>query len=184
MKRALAWLFIFLAFLVGVLLALRLFVFDLAQSVGDDMRPTLGRGAWLVVNRLAEPRRGDLIMMRRGDSEAFLVRRVVALPGERIAVVGGRPVVGTHEARQDDVRPIAIAGRMLTEMRETLDDRSWRVLVDKAQARKDLSEQRVDGYFVMADNRDHGADSRDFGIVPRVRIRGVVFVKLSGGEGP
>jgi signal peptidase I len=166
-------------FIVG--LALRLLVLDVAIVDSADMYPTLGRDAWVVVNRKTAPERGDLVMFKKDG--AYLVRRVVALPGERLSTHEGRPVVNGHEAAQDKVRTIELDMRYFNVMKETLGGRSYEVLYDTYRATPDRRETRVQGgYFLMADNREHGSDSWDFGPVPADQIRGVLWGFLREGE--
>jgi signal peptidase I len=64
---------------------------------GGSMRPTLAPGQRVAVAPLVRPpRRGDLVVVGRGDRD--VVKRVVGLPGERVRLgaggleVDGRPV--------------------------------------------------------------------------------------------
>jgi signal peptidase I len=80
---------------------------------GVSMRPLLQEGERVLVDRLAywwsNPRRGDVVLLRglRADGPGMLLKRVVGLPGETIALARdrlhvdgapldlGRPVVGS-----------------------------------------------------------------------------------------
>ena len=59
---------------------------------GDSMSPTLRAGSRLAVDRLAyllaAPHRGDVVVVRGGDSEKSRhLKRVVGLPGEEVAAL-------------------------------------------------------------------------------------------------
>lgn len=61
---------------------------------GDSMAPALQSGQLLFVNRLAyrlqPPRQGDIIVFRAPkDPETLLVKRVIALPGDRVSIRQG-----------------------------------------------------------------------------------------------
>lgn len=74
---------------------------------GDSMSPTLESGDWAWIDRYAyrrcPPARNDMVVARwQGE---YIVKRVVGLPGEEIAVVdgevwiNGRPSPGPHPRR-------------------------------------------------------------------------------------
>ena len=69
-------------------------------------------------------------------------------------------------------------------LRESLSDSSYEILDDVQRTSPDLEPRPVEGYFVLADNRDHASDSRQSGAVSRDRIRGVVWKVLSKGDLP
>ena len=141
--------------LAGTVLVLRLVIYDVARMDNLDMWPTCGRGAWMLVNRRVEPRRGDLVVFQL-PGHSLQVRRVMALPGQKIAVRGGAAVVDG----------VAIEPK------------------PRAALRRDVTEQSSMGYFVMADNRDKAADSREYGPVARENIRGVVQLFFTRGDPP
>jgi signal peptidase I len=165
------------ALLVGAAVVLRLVVYDLARMDNFDMWPTCGHGAWILVNRHAEPRRGDMVAFDLAGT-GRKVLRVIALPGEKVALRGGVPVVAGAAAERRGPRAVGRA----SVWDETLGGRTWPV-VDGGR-RRDVAERVADGYFVLADDRDRAPDSRDFGAVPRARIRGVVQLVLSHGDDP
>lgn len=77
------------ALVVGALLPGRVaHVFTLDSA---SMRPTLEPGDWVLANRLAEPGRGDLVVFRdpggwvRSGASPYLVKRVIGVPGDRVA---------------------------------------------------------------------------------------------------
>jgi signal peptidase I len=182
-KKVLKWFGLTLVFLMIFAVILRLVIFDLVNVAGDEMWPGVGKDAWLLVNRRASPQRGDLVVVKTKDG--YVARRVVALPGEKLALPDGRPVVPGHEAKYLQVREVTLGGQQYLIWRETIDGRSWEILDDKRRRMVDVAEKDVgDGYFVMADNREHASDSRHFGVVKRADVRGVVSWQVTEGERP
>lgn len=56
------------------------------------MEPTLREGDWVIARRRPRtPRRGDIVVFEHGDRPGLsIVKRVIGLPGERVAIHGGR----------------------------------------------------------------------------------------------
>lgn len=97
-----------LLFLVLVLIGTLLinnFVFRSFNVLGPSMEPTLYTGDRLIVNRLPVtwamlknqdyiPERGDVIVFKNpryspSSAEEYIVKRVIAFPGERVTVIDG-----------------------------------------------------------------------------------------------
>ena len=117
-----------------------------------SMAPTLSDGDYFLVNKylyhMIPPRRGDIVVLRRGAAEpSQYVKRVIGLGGETLLIRGG--VVSIDGRRLDE--PYAHGG--------TFPDLGpyW------------LQPER---YFVMGDNRTDSHDSRHFGSVARRDIDG------------
>lgn len=160
--------------LVAVAILLRLFILDVVILSGEDMMPGLGDDTLVLVRRGATPQRGDLVMFK--SPHGYLVRRVVAMPGEKIATQKGVPVIDGREAKQEEVRTFTNKGRKFRVMKETLADHTWEIIDDTMRTMSDLKETEVgQGYFVLADHREHARDSREYGPIAADRVRGVVI---------
>jgi signal peptidase I len=122
-----------------------------------SMRPTLEEGDRILLNRLVyhfrQPARGDIIVFHSpiNDSED-LVKRIVGVAGDRVAVTGGKLYV--NSVAQDE--PYLLEQDFSGEMAE--------VLVPTGEV------------FVMGDNRNNSGDSRLFGPISTKRIIGSAFV--------
>jgi signal peptidase I len=141
-------------FLPAIVLALVIHLF-LAQSTivyGESMEPNLGTAQRLVVEKfsyhLHGPARGDIIIVPDPTGGPIpLIKRVVGLPGERIAISGGRVYVNG----------VALDESYLSQLTSG-EGRSWQVPPLHV--------------FVLGDNRGNSKDSRYFGAVPEVSIIG------------
>ena len=128
-------------------------------------RPAAGcqadRSDRVIADRLAYrfhgPRRGDIVVFtapseaaRRCQSGGTFVKRVVGLPGDRLAAHGGR---------------VFVNGRRLDES-SYLGQGVFTALVPTTVPQG--------AYFVMGDNRGDSCDSRAWGAVPRRNVLGRV----------
>ena len=121
------------------------------RAEGISMLPTLQSGSLHFVSRLAysygRPERGDVIAIRLAGPHVLYVKRVIALPGERVGFVHGQvyvngvPLIETyvHNRRMWDVPEVQLTARE---------------------------------YFVVGDNRGMRAADHDFGRVDVSRIVG------------
>jgi signal peptidase I len=145
---------------------LALLVLLLAVSVSEpftvrssSMAPTLHTGDQILAERLT-PRfghleRGDLVVFRAPATRALLVKRVVALAGDRVGLADGRLVVNGHRRPEAYVDLASVDGVYFGP--EVVPAGS---------------------VFVMGDDRADSVDSRDFGPVALDRVLGRVLWRL------
>jgi signal peptidase I len=116
---------------------------------GYSMGTTLPNGSYILADRLAynenAPQRGDVIIFRFPvDPELDLIKRVIGLPGETIAVQDGKVTVnGTPLEESYITEPPAYNGM-------------WVIPEDQ--------------YFVLGDNRNDSRDSHQWGFLPHENI--------------
>jgi signal peptidase I len=55
-----------------------------AEVAGESMEPTLRTGDWLIATRPRRLRRGNVVVVRHPERNLELVKRVTALPGDRL----------------------------------------------------------------------------------------------------
>lgn len=145
----------------GILLflALRaLFPIDVVPTA--SMEPTINVGARVLVNKLhyaggGTPQRGDIVQFdsnfRNGlgaREPVKFIKRVVAMPGDTVAIEAGQLVVNGDAVAEDYVIPTT----------------------------EDYAEIKVpaEHYFVLGDNRDESYDSRFLGAIAAEQIQGRV----------
>lgn len=122
---------------------------------GVSMAPNFPQGKVLLLNRLAyrsqTPQRSDVVVIRMAGDSVVILKRVIALPGETIAIVQGQ---------------VRIDGEPLDE--PYIDERSanWNY------GPKEVSDGR---YFVIGDNRTTHIDKQEFGFVSPRDILGRVI---------
>lgn len=181
------------------LLALAVFSFRSAVADWNDvptgsMRPTILIGDRIFVNKLAydlkipftdtavatwgDPARGDVVTCWSPDSGDRLVKRVVGVPGDTLAMRQGRLIVnGRSMPCAPTVAPVGESRPGRDFFTENLMGVEHAVAYDRGSTRARDFGPLVLGpgqYFLMGDNRDNSADSRYFGPVERGAICGKV----------
>ena len=165
------------ALAIVIIIPIRLFLFQPFFVEGSSMEPNFKDNEYLIVYEhgykqirlgnwtLLEPskefQRGDAVVFHPPVSESkYYIKRVIGLPGESIAIIGGQVVVYSEEYPQGEVLPekYVNAGSKLVDMPKVT-----------------LTE---DEYFVMGDNRSFSFDSRNFGPVPKEKFIGRVLLRV------
>ena len=153
------WLTILVAFAL-VFGFVRPFVLEAFRIPSESMVPTLEVGDRVLANkfiyRFTEPERGDIVVFEDVEGgEDYLIKRVVAVAGDRVRVSNGRLKVDGEIQEETYIKPQVPDGSIYGP------------------------EKVPEGYvFVMGDNRGNSADSRVFGLLPIENIEGEAFVRF------
>jgi len=130
---------------------------------GLSMWATLDNNDYLIADkidyRLHAPQRGDIIILRPPtDNSTDFIKRIIALPGERLLISQGIVYINGHKLDEP----------YLPEAWTQLDN--W--------GGPDGTVVPPNDYFVMGDNRNRSQDSRIFGFIGRDRIDGRAWFRI------
>ena len=179
----------FIAFLL-LLGLFRTAVADWNPIPSGSMRPTLLEGDVVLVNRLAynlklpltnivlahtgDPKRGDIVTFFSPKDGMRLIKRIVALPGDRVEMRDKRLIVNGSPAAYQPLRtvlePFADGELPALRLTERLSGEThtieWLSGLTRAANFGPVTVP-AGKYLVLGDNRDNSADSRYIGFIPR-----------------
>ncbi len=175
------------AIMVLVLLSARSTLADHYRVPSGSMQPTVEIGDRIVVSKLSYgirvpftssyalpftgPQRGDVVVLSSPEDERTLLKRVVALPGDRVEIRNGRIWL--------DGKPVTVEQRS-SDLYERLGTEEHPMRLGGPDFGPITL--RSDEYLVLGDNRGNSRDGRAFGLVDRDAILGrAIAVYLRDG---
>ena len=144
------------------------FCYRRTNTIGSTMEPTLYNGQEVFINTkayvLTSPKREAVIAFyekekQEGEEEPLIsIRRVIGLPGEKIKITDGKVWINGEEYQSKYTYSAMTTGG-IAEQEQTLSE---------------------DEYFVLGDNRNASADSRDpsVGVISGKDIVGRAWLRI------
>lgn len=178
--------------IIVIVLFVITFVVQAFQIPSESMEKTLLIGDYLLVDKVhfgqggmsswlmpySPLKRGDIVVFHYPlDPSQHYVKRVIGLPGDRIRLRD--KTVFVNDVPLEENYAVHVMGDRDAYRDNFPSERDMSGQVE-AQWRSEMQRHLVNGelvvpsneYFVMGDNRDHSADSRYWGFVPRGNIVG------------
>lgn len=176
-----------LAIFVVLMCIFRSAIADWNEVPTGSMKPTIVEGDRILVNKLAydlrlpfthislfeiaNPARGDIVVFDSKVSDKRLVKRVIGLPGDVIAMQDN---VLTINGKTMNYLPLGFTPNAM-DLKEDLFGLEHTVRLSQEgspHASFDSVTVPQGHYLALGDNRDNSADSRVIGFVPRNEIVG------------
>jgi signal peptidase I len=166
----------------AVVLVARTSLADHYQVPSGSMQPTVHIGDRVLVDKAAyglrlpllggyqvrgaEPRRGDVVVLEAPDTGIVLLKRVVAVPGDRVEVRSGQVWIDGQAA------PVRVEAG--AELEQLAGGRRHTVALGDGGPDYGPIAVPPDRYLVLGDNRGGSRDGRFFGLVQRDALLGRV----------
>ena len=138
--------------IVLVVVLIRTFIITPVRVDGDSMKNTLKNGDILLLYKLGSINRLDIIVLDEEKDNEKIIKRVIGLPGETVAIKKGKIYI--NDKVIDDEYAY---GETSDYNKVTLKD---------------------DEYFILGDNRLISKDSRYFGPIKDNEIKGKIVFRL------
>lgn len=149
---------------LAIVIPVRVFIAQPFVVSGDSMFPTFHNGEYLIVDELSYllkkgPNRGDVVIFKYpNDPSRYFIKRVIALPNEKINIKDGIITIINKENPSGFIlNEPYINGEFKVTDSFTTDNEE---------------------YFVMGDNRNRSSDSRSWGNLPHKLVVGRAYLRL------
>ncbi len=178
-----------------LVLVLRSFLIEPFQIPTGSMIPTLNVGDFILVNKYAygirlpvigtkivsidDPKRGEVMVFIPPHENKYYIKRVIGLPGDTVRYENKTLFINGEKIQKDYVENI-IVNTSIGDLAGTLSSENLGSVIhptqhiDVAGGRRLRTRWIVPNghYFMMGDNRDNSADSREWGPVSEENIVG------------
>lgn len=154
---------------IAIFVAVYLFLLQPHQVIGDSMQPNFESFQYILTDKLSyrfgNPARGDVVVFKAPqDQGKDLIKRVIALPGEKVKLSGGKVIIFNSQYPDGlTLNETYISGAP--------------TVAGSAVKEGEVYEIPAGKFFVMGDNRSHSSDSREFGAIEKVLIVGRAWIR-------
>lgn len=79
----------FVIFVTGIIAIVRIYVFQPFAVVGSSMAPTFHEDDFVIVDKISQLKRGDVVVFVPHGQKLPYIKRVIGLPGETVKLSNG-----------------------------------------------------------------------------------------------
>ena len=127
---------------------------------GASMYPTLHNGDRMVLSKVGDIHRFDVVILKAPDENVEYIKRVIGMPGDTIEMKSGVLYINGKKVEQPFINTEALAKQTVF-----MDDFTLESLTGESKVPEGK-------YFVLGDNRGVSKDSRMIGFIDRSAIEG------------
>ena len=127
---------------------------------GASMYPTLHNGDRMVLSKVGDIHRFDVVILKAPDENVEYIKRVIGMPGDTVEMKSGVLYINGKKVDQPFINTEALAKRTVF-----MDDFTLESLTGESKVPEGK-------YFVLGDNRGVSKDSRMIGFIDRSAIEG------------
>lgn len=155
-----------LAIIFVISLVIRMYVLQPFIVDGQSMEPNFHNQEYLLAEKLTpyfqEFERGQVIIFESPSENFNLIKRIIALPNERIVIDKSEVIIYPYGRNKDGI--IIYENYIISNG-------------NGKQEKIDITLEK-DEYFVLGDNRANSRDSREFGTIKEDSIIGKVWITI------
>ena len=127
---------------------------------GASMYPTLHNGDRMVLSKVGDIHRFDVVILKAPDENVEYIKRVIGMPGDTVEMRSGVLYINGKKVDQPFINTEALAKQTVF-----MDDFTLESLTGESKVPEGK-------YFVLGDNRGVSKDSRMIGFIDRSAIEG------------
>ena len=127
---------------------------------GASMYPTLHNGDRMVLSKVGDIHRFDVVILKAPDENVEYIKRVIGMPGDTVEMKSGVLYINGKKVDQPFINTEALAKQTVF-----IDDFTLASLTGESKVPEGK-------YFVLGDNRGVSKDSRMIGFIDRSAIEG------------
>ncbi|WP_314405006.1 signal peptidase I [uncultured Granulicatella sp.] len=127
---------------------------------GASMYPTLHNGDRMVLSKVGDIHRFDVVILKAPDENVEYIKRVIGMPGDTVEMKSGLLYINGKKVDQPFINTEALAKQTVF-----MDDFTLESLTGESKVPEGK-------YFVLGDNRGVSKDSRMIGFIDRSAIEG------------
>ena len=127
---------------------------------GASMYPTLHNGDRMVLSKVGDIHRFDVVILKAPDENVEYIKRVIGMPGDTVEMKSGVLYINGKKVEQPFINTEVLAKQTVF-----MDDFTLESLTGESKVPEGK-------YFVLGDNRGVSKDSRMIGFIDRLAIEG------------